>query len=137
MRLILAAAIALTASAAQADTTTLPFHVAPGKCAQSIGVPINNKPVIVVVADVQNGDPGTGMVSLVRDTRSTSPFLLWAGTDFENGVERGLASTGGIPIMYVDAGGLVSLQSASSAHIRVCNSSSNGSNAVGYLTFTY
>jgi len=139
MRLIaLAAFAALLTTAAHADTTTTSFNLAPGACGSPIAVPANNKPVIIAGPNIQNGNRGTGMVSLIRANGFNNPLLLWAGTDLAFGAERSLAGGPGTVIMYLDgAAEWVTLQSATSTHIQVCNSSNNGSNAVGYLTFTY
>ena len=138
MRLIaLAAFAALLTTAAHADTTTTSFNLAPGACGSPIAVPVNNKPVIIAGANIQTGDRGTGLVSLIRANGYNNPLLLWSGTDFSIGVENSLAAGPGTRIMNLDAAGHVMLQSAASTHIQVCNSSDNSANAVGYLTFTY
>jgi hypothetical protein len=138
MRLILAAAIAgLLTSAAHGDEITTYYNLAPGACTKPISVPVYSKPVILAGTDLQNGNRGTGMVSLLRAIGSNDPYLVWAGTDVHRGTETGFSPIAGITMFFLDDAGSVYIQTAPSTHIQVCNSSDNLGNAFGYLTFTY
>jgi hypothetical protein len=134
----MAAALALAGSA-RADEETIGYNLARGTCTKPIAVPANLKPVILAGTTIQQGDGGDGQVTLLRYNNATPNYLLWTGMDHYQGVDVGTATTGSAVIMYLDAVGYVTVQSAASTHIQVCNSGSNdgGPNAVGYLTFFY
>ncbi|HEY4115624.1 MAG TPA: hypothetical protein VGM17_16330 [Rhizomicrobium sp.] len=140
---IAAAAAAATlafAASAQADENTVSYNVAPGACSKPINVPANNKAVVLAGTTITYLDRGEGQVTLLRANSGGDPLLDWAGTDYYYGYEKGFQETFTSPavIMYLDYWGYISVETAPSLHIQVCNSSSNRyGNAIGYLTFMY
>ncbi|HEY4114132.1 MAG TPA: hypothetical protein VGM17_08735 [Rhizomicrobium sp.] len=136
---VVAWTLAMTAWA-QADETTIGYNQAPGTCTKPIAIPANNKPVLILGAQINGGDRGTGQVTLIRTGTGANQILYWSGYDGYHGLETGFAYAGGVGyrLMYLDGGGYVDVESAASTHIQVCNSSSNAAgDAAGYLTFMY
>lgn len=138
MRLIALAAFAgLLTTAAQGDESTVSYNLAPGTCSKPIAIPANNRAVILAGTSIEIGNGGTGMVSLLRLNRPGGNVIIWAGTDYPLGTERGESTAAGTLIMYLDSAGYVQVLTAGSTHIQVCSSSLNSQNGNGYLTFTY
>lgn len=96
-------------------------------------VPANNKPVQIMGTQIIGDDTGEGAVTLLRIHGGT-PKLQWSGVDLL-GVERGSGNLPGGLIMFLDIAGHVSVQTASSTHIQVCDGDLE--RAAGYLTFVY
>jgi hypothetical protein len=130
-----AAATILTFASAQADESTVGYNVAPGACSKPIAIPANNKPVVIAGTSIVSDDPGTGQVTLLRNTNANPHYLLWSGADFFAGAEKGSTSAASTLIMYLDVSGKIAVLSAASSSLTVCASVSFSEHAVGYLTF--
>jgi hypothetical protein len=123
-------------SAAQAARSTSTYDVAPGACSV-FEVPVTGTPVLLM-GTATGADVGVGQVTFLR-SGGESPLLMWAGVDAARGAERGFAlrNNPGILIMYLDYSANIGLYTANRNRIQVCNASTNGVDAKGYLTFIY
>jgi len=134
----LATAFAFAAVSVAADETKTSYNLLPGTCTKPIAIPVNNAPVLMMGNSITANDRESAMVTITRaNANQPTPLLSWAGTDFSVGTERGFAAGPGTIIMNLDSVPYISVQTAASTHIQVCNSSSNPGNGVGYLTFIY
>lgn len=125
------------AGSAHATQTTTSYNVAPGACSLPIAIPANNKPVTLSVSSITNFNRATASATIVHVNGYNNPLVAWSGVDSVNGVESNNTNAGGATIVYADASGYTTVQTASVSAIKVCNSNSNPRSAIGYITFSY
>lgn len=116
------------------------YVIKPGQTAKGIQIPVSQRPVRMMVANLTNGYQGVGEVTILR---VPTDYLMWVGTDYaSNGtqatIERGHGANAGQHIMYADYTGQIDVQVQNSNHIQIVNPSQNDQgNATVIVTFMW
>lgn len=122
-----AVAAPFSSTVQQASYVTATYTVAAGKTSTGILLPVENRPIHLMVACTTNGDRGMGSVTIMREVGGANNVLSWVGEDLHSNIggdatiAQGLNIARNTHILYADYNGQVDVQLNTADTIHIAN----------------